>query len=125
MADGLENVQGDAIPTDELRARAQSAREQDKPLEAWEHLQAALAVDRREHGETHPNVILDLNNLASVFQELGDMGGARQHYELALDRARQHYGDDDENVAIIHNNWAVCYWSWETSTTPSDILKRR
>ena len=84
MADDVTQGQGENPSTDELRAMAQSAREQDQPLTAWEHLQKALDIDRRDHGETHPNVILDLNNLATVFQELGDMGGARQHYEQAL-----------------------------------------
>ena len=104
MADDVTNGQGETLSTDELRGMAQSAREQDKPLTAWEHLQKALEMDRRDHGETHPNVIQDLNNLATVFQELGDMGGARQHYEQALDRARQHYGEKDEAIAIVHNN---------------------
>jgi tetratricopeptide (TPR) repeat protein len=49
----------------------------------------ALAIDEAAYGPDHPEVATDLNNLAQILQDLGDLAGARplQERALAIDEA--------------------------------------
>ena len=45
-----------------------------------------------------------VNNLAGVFYALGDLAGAKEHYERALEIGESVYGKDHPQVAIYVNN---------------------
>jgi len=44
----------------------------------------ALAIDEAAYDPDHPTVARDLNNLATILQDLGDLAGARPLQERAL-----------------------------------------
>ena len=46
----------------------------------------------------------DVNNLGSVLHDMGDLGGAKLHYERALKIDEKALGPDNPNVAIRVNN---------------------
>jgi Tfp pilus assembly protein PilF len=43
-----------------------------------------LGIDEAAYGPDHPMVANRVNNLGSVLQDLGDLAGARAHFERAL-----------------------------------------
>jgi tetratricopeptide (TPR) repeat protein len=67
----------------------------------------ALAIDETAYGPDHPNVAADLNNLAQVLRDLGQLQQARplQERALAIDEAA--LGPDHPNVATHLNNLAL------------------
>ena len=71
------NLNDPSVFTGALRKLAYIARQESDTLLAWEYLQKVLNIDEKNFGPESPIVATDLNDLASVFQELGDMGGAR------------------------------------------------
>ena len=48
----------------------------------------ALAIDEVAYGPDHPEVAIDMNNLGGVLKDLGDMSGAKAHFERALRHRR-------------------------------------
>ena len=51
---------------------------------AIEYLNKALAIDLITYGPDHPTVSVRWNNLGGVWQDKGNYGKAREHYEKAL-----------------------------------------
>ena len=68
--------------------------------EARSHYERALEIDEQVYGADHPQVAIDLNNLAGVLQDLGELAQARSHFERALEISEQVYGADHPNVAV-------------------------
>ena len=61
-------------------------------------------MDEAAYGPDHPNVARDVNDLGGVLRALGDLAGARNHYERALKIDEAVYGRDHPDVAIDVNN---------------------
>ncbi len=59
---------------------------------------------KKFYGPNHPQVATAVNNLGSVLRDLGDLAGARAHYERALGIDEAAYGPDHPEVAIRVNN---------------------
>src|ERR1017187_9171185 len=70
-------------------------------------LERALAIDEAAYGPGHPGVATDLNNLATILQDLGQPEAARplQERALAIDEAA--YGPGHPGVARDLNNLAL------------------
>jgi Flp pilus assembly protein TadD len=47
-------------------------------------MRRALAIDERSFGEGHPNVAIDLNNMAALIAISGDRATAMRLYQRAL-----------------------------------------
>ncbi|MCC7161551.1 MAG: tetratricopeptide repeat protein, partial [Anaerolineae bacterium] len=72
--------------------------------EGKELYKRALAIDEKQFGPDHPNVAIDVNNIGSVLQDLGDMAGAKAYLERALAIDEKQSGPDHPDVAIDVNN---------------------
>jgi tetratricopeptide (TPR) repeat protein len=59
---------------------------------------------RRHRRPDHPTVARDVNNLAGVLQDLGDLAGARQGFERALAIDEAAYGPDHPHTVTIAKN---------------------
>jgi tetratricopeptide (TPR) repeat protein len=77
-----------------------------RPADAKPLLERALAIDEAACGPDHRDVARDLNNLAMILQDLGQLEAARplQERVLAIDEAAN--GPDHPTVAINLNNLA-------------------
>jgi tetratricopeptide (TPR) repeat protein len=71
----------------------------------------ALAVNRQLHGERHPDVAINLFNLARVFQRRHDYAGAQPLFEEVLAIDIEVYGPDHPEVAtdltLLANNLQI------------------
>lgn len=71
----------------------------------------ALAVNRKLHGERHPDVAINLFNLARVFQRREDYAGAQPLFEEVLAIDSEVYGPDHPEVAtdltLLANNLQI------------------
>ncbi len=64
----------------------------------------AIAIDESAYGENRPEVAIDINNLGSVLQDLGDLNGARECFERALKIDEATFGPNHPDVARDVNN---------------------
>lgn len=71
---------------------------------AREILERALRIDEAAFGSDHPSVARDVNNLASVLKDLGDLAQARALFERALAIIRKFLGDDHPNTKTVLRN---------------------
>jgi serine/threonine-protein kinase len=71
----------------------------------------ALAVNRQLHGERHPDVAINLFNLARVLQRRHDYAGAQPLFEEVLEIDTEVYGSDHPEVAtdltLLANNLQI------------------
>ena len=71
----------------------------------------ALAVNRQLHGERHPDVAINLFNLARVLQRRHDYAGAQPLFEEVLEIDTEVYGPDHPEVAtdltLLANNLQI------------------
>jgi tetratricopeptide (TPR) repeat protein len=74
--------------------------------EAEPLMRRALAIDEKSFGPDHPDVAIDLNNLAALLQSTNRLGEAEPMYRRALAIDEKSYGPDHPNVAIRLNNLA-------------------
>ena len=67
-------------------------------------MRRALAIDEQSYGAEHPNVAIDLNNLAQLLQDTNRLGEAEplMRRALAIDEAA--YGPDHPEVGTDANN---------------------
>jgi tetratricopeptide (TPR) repeat protein len=72
--------------------------------DAKEAFERALHIIEAAFGPDHPEVAIDVNNLGSVLQDLGDLARARQYLERALRIDEAAFGPDHPEVAIDVNN---------------------
>jgi tetratricopeptide (TPR) repeat protein len=73
---------------------------------AREIVERALAIDEASFGSDHPRVAIDVNNLALVLKDLGDLAQARTLFERALAIDEASFGSNHPNVARDVNNLA-------------------
>jgi tetratricopeptide (TPR) repeat protein len=65
-----------------------------------------LDIDRKTYGDDHPEVAIDLNNLATLLQHTNRLADAEPLLRQALDINRKAYGDDHPSVATALSNLA-------------------
>ena len=64
----------------------------------------ALAIHERALGPDHPEVAIDLNNLASLLQAKGDYAGAESSFRRALALLEKALGPDHPNTKQAQAN---------------------
>lgn len=64
--------------------------------EAVSYLEAALAVDMQLKAENHPDIVADLEGLATVQREAGRHAEAVLHYEAACDLLEAEWTEDNQ-----------------------------
>jgi len=69
----------------------------------------ALAIDEASFGKDHPNVAIDLNNLAQLYQATNRLKEAEPLMKRALALDEASFGKDHPDVAIDLNNLAQLY----------------
>ena len=72
--------------------------------EAQTVLGRGLAIDEKTYGPGHPTVATRVNNLGLVLLDVGNLEGARDHFERALAILEKAYGPDHSEVATSVNN---------------------
>ena len=70
-------------------------------------MRRALAIDEKSFGPDHPNVAIDLNNLALLLQATNRLAEAEPLMRRALAIDEKSFGPDHPNVAIDLNNLAL------------------
>ncbi|PKB85619.1 MAG: hypothetical protein DSY78_03815 [Chloroflexi bacterium] len=55
-------------------------------------------------GPDHPTIAIRLNNLGRLLGELGDLKGARDYLERAVDIASKSLGEEHPNTVLIRRN---------------------
>jgi tetratricopeptide (TPR) repeat protein len=75
-------------------ASAIRALEEAEPL-----MRRALAIDEKSYGPGHPDVAIDLNNLAALLQTTNRLGEAEPLMRRALAIDKKSYGPEHPNVA--------------------------
>ena len=81
--------------------------DQSKLDEAKPFMEQALAIDKKVHGNEHPDVACDLNNLAVLLEE--GFGNYEESYKLkkeSLAIRKKVFGDEHPSVAESLNNLA-------------------
>ena len=63
-------------------------------------MKRALAIDEKSYGPEHPNVAIDLNNLAQLLQDTNRLGEAEPLMKRALAIDEKSYGPEHPTVAI-------------------------
>jgi hypothetical protein len=66
-----------------------------------------VAIDEVAYGPDHPEVGTDLNNLATILRDLGDLPGARILTERAVAIDEVAYGPDHPTVEVLRRNLAA------------------
>ena len=69
----------------------------------------ALAIDRKAYGEDHPEVAVDLNNLAGLYSKQGRLAEAKLLYERSLAIREKEFGPDHAATGITVGNLAGVY----------------
>jgi len=62
-------------------------------------MRRALAIDEKSYGPGHPDVAIDLNNLAALLQTTNRLGEAEPLMRRALAIDKKSYGPEHPNVA--------------------------
>ena len=82
------------------------SREQQWTL-AKQTYERALEIDRRILGDDHPRVAFDVQNLAIVAQNIGDLKLAETLYRDAIKRQELAYGDRHPETAAAKGNYGL------------------
>jgi tetratricopeptide (TPR) repeat protein len=77
--------------------------------DARKAFERALSIVEMVHGPDHPDVAIQLNNLAGVLRDQGDYAGARERFERALAIGERTLGPDHPDVAIRLSNLALVF----------------
>jgi eukaryotic-like serine/threonine-protein kinase len=81
-------------------------REQQWAL-AKESYERALEIDKRELGDDHPRLAIDLSNLATVAQNMGDLKQAESLFREAIERNQRAYGETHPETAAAKENYGL------------------
>jgi Flp pilus assembly protein TadD len=83
----------------------------------------ALAMDRALYGEQHPAIAMDLNNLAELNLDEGNLAGAEALYQEALAMQSALLGAEHPEVARLLNNLAYVYYYQDDLATAESLLR--
>jgi tetratricopeptide (TPR) repeat protein len=84
----------------QCRLTASLLQDTNRLAEAEPLYRRALAIDEASYGPEHPDVAIDLNNLASLLQDTNRLAEAEPLYRRALAIDEASYGPDHPRVAI-------------------------
>jgi tetratricopeptide (TPR) repeat protein len=92
-----------------LNEEARALYGRGKSREAIRAAQQALAISKEVLGERHPDYANSLNNLAELYEAMGDYGKAEPLCRQALAINKEALGDKHPNYATSLNNLAELY----------------
>ena len=69
----------------------------------------ALKIRKRDLGEEHPETATSYNNLALLYESMGEYTKIKLFYEKALKIREKSLGKKHPETAMSYNNLAVCY----------------
>ena len=69
----------------------------------------AIAIDETVHGPEHPEVAIDINNLANLYRATGRYAEAKPLFDRALAIGEKTLGPDHPDLAIRLNSLALLY----------------
>jgi serine/threonine protein kinase len=72
-------------------------------------LERALDLRRRVLGERHPDTLMSMNNLASLYMNQGELARAKPLFTELLDARRRVLGEEHPDTARTMNNLAMLY----------------
>jgi CHAT domain-containing protein/tetratricopeptide (TPR) repeat protein len=89
---------------DQLDRQMEQLYQQGQYPEALRLARQVAELSRQALGEDHPDTAASLNNLGALLQAMGDLAGARPHYERALAIHRRVLGEDHPDIAASLNH---------------------
>jgi tetratricopeptide (TPR) repeat protein/CHAT domain-containing protein len=92
-----------------LNEEARALYGRGKSREAVQAAQQVLAIKKEALGERHPSYATSLNNLALLYDSMGDYGKAEPLHRQALDIRKEALGDKHPHYAESLNNLAMLY----------------
>ena len=87
-------------------------------------MRRALAIDEASFGPDHPNVAIDLNNLAQLLQATNRLAEAEPLMRRALAIDEASFGPDHPNVAIRLNNLAQLLQATNRLAEAEPLMRR-
>ncbi|MCX6901612.1 MAG: tetratricopeptide repeat protein, partial [Verrucomicrobia bacterium] len=84
----------------------------------------ALAIDEQSFGPEHPNVAIDLNNLAQLLKATNRLAEAEPLIRRALAIDEQSFGPEHPNVAIRLNNLATLLQDTNRLAEAEPLMRR-
>ncbi len=84
-----------------LNSAAYMAMQAEEYENSINYLNMAMALDKEKFGENHMNVASVLNNIASVYSNMGDKDNAVSHYQQAYDMVVSTLGETHPQAEII------------------------
>ena len=87
-------------------------------------MRRALAIDEQSFGENHPNVAIDLNNLALLLQATNRLSEAEPLMRRALAIGEQSFGENHPDVAIRLNNLATLLQATNRLSEAEPLMRR-
>ena len=84
----------------------------------------ALAIDEASYGENHPEVAINLNNLANLLEDTNRLVEAEPLYRRALAIDEVSYGENHPTVAIDLNNLACLLEATNRSAEAEPMYRR-
>jgi CHAT domain-containing protein/tetratricopeptide (TPR) repeat protein len=103
-ADLLRLMQAEVASSEVVRLHGQGQTTKALPI-----AKEALATRAKLLGEAHPSYATSLNNLAALYQDLGEYGKALPLHEQARDLRKRLLGEDHPLYALSLSNLAVLY----------------
>ncbi len=70
-------------------------------------MRRALDIDERAYGTEHPDVAIDLNNLARLLQDTNRLAEAEPLMRRALEIFTRSLGTDHPNTVTVRNNFVL------------------
>jgi tetratricopeptide (TPR) repeat protein len=95
-----------------------------KLKQAKEKLEHSLKIKETQHGKYHPQIADILNDLGTVYGDLGDYKQQKEVYERALKILGTHYNKELVKVAIILRNLGTTYGALGDSKQQKELLER-
>jgi tetratricopeptide (TPR) repeat protein len=87
-------------------------------------LQRTLVISEKALGPAHPLTATSLNNLASLYQDMGTYAKAEPLYQRALAIHEKALGPNHPNTAISLNNLALLFWAQGHWSEAKGVLRR-
>ena len=90
--------------------------------DAAEYDHKALAINEARLGTDHPDTAATYNNLALVYQDMGDLPRALEYHEKALTIREAKLGKDHPDTATTYNNLGALYYKMEQYSDACDLF---
>jgi len=71
------------------------------PYFNWKIVILFSAVVDSVYGPNNPNVVIDVNNIGSVFKALGDLEGLKKNYKQTLEIYLEYCGENHPKTVIV------------------------